>query len=315
MNIIKESFDNLPIAVCFFDSRGIVRLVNRRMLAVGAALLGSGIQTLSELRDALAAPPKGVAVLDAAQRIYRFPDGTALRFSEEGITDADGCVYTQVTAADVTELMERQARLREENRRLDDANERERRLYRNMPEIVREEETLAMKIRVHDDIGHSILSARRVLLHSESLESIRDLAALWERSAALLCRANEAPAPDDAYAYALERAGALGVHVLTEGELPEKGEARELFALALRECCTNCVRHAAGTEVYVRAGKSGSGWQLEICNNGARPAAPIREGGGLGALRRRVERSGGTMEIRSAPEFALYIVLPEEENT
>ena len=315
MNVIKESFDNLPIAVCFFDSRGIVRLINRRMLAVGAALLGSGIQTLSELRDALHAPPKGVAMLDAAQRIYRFPDGAALRFSEESITDADGCVYTQVTAADVTELMDRQARLRAENRRLDDANERERRLYQNMPEIVREEETLAMKIRVHDDIGHSILSARRALLHGESLGSIRDLAALWERSAALLCRTNDADEPDDAYAYALERAKALGVRVVTEGELPESGEARELFALAVRECCTNCVRHAAGTEIYVRAGCSGSGWQLEVCNNGARPAGPIREGGGLGALRRRVERRGGSMEICSAPEFALRIILPKEENT
>lgn len=170
-----------------------------------------------------------------------------------------------------------------------------------------------MKIRVHDDIGHSILSARRALLHGESLGSIRDLAALWERSAALLCRANEANEPDDAYAYALERAEALGVHVFTEGELPESGEARELFALAVRECCTNCVRHAAGTEVYVRAGCSGSGWRLEIRNNGTRPAGPIREGGGLGALRRRVERGGGTMDILSSPEYSLRIILPKEE--
>ena len=46
MNSIKESFDNLPVAVCFFDKRGVVRLMNRRMLSVGAELLGSGVQTL-----------------------------------------------------------------------------------------------------------------------------------------------------------------------------------------------------------------------------------------------------------------------------
>mgnify|MGYP006938609484 CR=1 FL=1 len=34
MNIIKESFDNLPMALCFFNSRGIACLVNRRMLWV-----------------------------------------------------------------------------------------------------------------------------------------------------------------------------------------------------------------------------------------------------------------------------------------
>ena len=48
MNSIRESFDNLPVAVCFFDKRGVVRLMNRRMLSVGAELLGSGVQTLEE---------------------------------------------------------------------------------------------------------------------------------------------------------------------------------------------------------------------------------------------------------------------------
>lgn len=313
-NSIKESFDNLPAAVCFFDERGIVRLANRRMLAVSAALLGSGVQTLEELRAALAAPPAGIEPLDAAWRIYRFPDGTALRFSEERITDADGARYTQVAAADVTELIARQTALREENRRLDDANERARRLYRRMPEIVREEETLAMKMRVHDDIGHGILSARRALLHADDLADIRAVSALWERSLSLLCRTNGSDAaPADAFAYAVERARSLGVTVLTEGELPEAAAARELFAFAVRECCTNCVRHAGGTAVYVRAAAENGGWRLEIRNNGAPPAGPIREGGGLGALRRRIEKSGGTMEVLAAPEFVLTLFYPKEE--
>ena len=32
MDRIKESFDSLPIAACFFDKNGVVRLINRRML-------------------------------------------------------------------------------------------------------------------------------------------------------------------------------------------------------------------------------------------------------------------------------------------
>lgn len=40
MNSIKESFDNLPAAVCFFDKRGVVRLMNRRMLSIGAGAVG-----------------------------------------------------------------------------------------------------------------------------------------------------------------------------------------------------------------------------------------------------------------------------------
>lgn len=60
MNAIKESFDNLPAAICILNAKGLVWLMNRRMLAVSAMLLGSGIQTLGELREALQNPPKAV---------------------------------------------------------------------------------------------------------------------------------------------------------------------------------------------------------------------------------------------------------------
>ena len=86
MNAIKESFDNLPAAICFFNEKGLVRLMNRRMLAVGAMLLGSGIQTLGELRDALVQPPEGVKADSSMTGVYRFPDGSVLRFSEKEIT-------------------------------------------------------------------------------------------------------------------------------------------------------------------------------------------------------------------------------------
>lgn len=160
MNVIKESFDNLPIAVCFFDRNGLVRLVNRRMLEISAVLLGTEFQTLFELRYALLAPPnKEISVIDKSFPVLRFPDGKSLRFEETEITVNSREKYTQVTAADVSKLALRQGELKEENKRLADANRRVKRLYDNMAEIVREEEILSMKMRVHDDIGHSILSA------------------------------------------------------------------------------------------------------------------------------------------------------------
>lgn len=154
MNAIKESFDNLPAAICIFSSKGLVRLMNRRMLAVGAMLLGSGIQTLGELREALQDPPEGVAKDTSMPGVYHFPDGSALRFSENGIQDRDGQRYTEVIAADVSELMAVRAQL-------DAANEALRKLGEEMADIVREEEILNMKIRVHDDVGSSLLSVRR----------------------------------------------------------------------------------------------------------------------------------------------------------
>lgn len=158
MNAIKESFDKLPTAICIFSSKGLVRLMNRRMLAVGSWLLGSGIQTLGELQAVLKNPPETVTKDAAMPGVYHFPDGSALRFSENAITDRDGQRYTEVITADVSELMAVRTRLDAENARLDAANEALRKLGEEMADIVREEEILNMKIRVHDDIGYSLCS-------------------------------------------------------------------------------------------------------------------------------------------------------------
>ena len=81
MDRIKESFDGLPIAVCFFDKNGVVRLVNRRMFVIAGWLRKDGIQSLAEMQSALQSPPANVRCLDSRLRIYRFPDGKALRFA------------------------------------------------------------------------------------------------------------------------------------------------------------------------------------------------------------------------------------------
>ena len=75
MDRIKESFDSLPIAACFFDKNGVVRLINRRMLAIANWLRKGGIQSLAEIRDALHSPPANVRCLDPRLWITAFRTG------------------------------------------------------------------------------------------------------------------------------------------------------------------------------------------------------------------------------------------------
>ena len=315
MNIIKESFDNLPMALGFFNRRGIACLVNRRMLWVSTQLLGSSVQTLSEMERALESPPDTVAQLSTQPLTYRFPDGSILRFTQEEIQDEAGERYTQVTASDVTELVRQQYALEKENRQLEEANDRLRQLMAQMPEIVREEEILTMKMRVHDDIGHSILSARRALLQETDLSTIQENAAVWEKSISLLHRANGMAQPEDVVEYAISRGKALGVQVILDGELPDTASDRQLVALAISECITNCVRHAGATELYVHLRNTGNTLTVTITNNGAVPEETIREGGGLSALRRKISAAGGRMTIYSRPRFALVVILHSKEDT
>ena len=314
MNLIKESFDNLPIAVCFFDSCGIVRLINKKMLAVSSVLVGSSVQTLFELQSALSSVPECVEVFDRESLVFRFPDGSFLRFSEKEITAENGERYTQITAADVSELIERQARLNEENERLAEANRRAKQLYDNMAEIVREEEILSMKMRIHDDIGHCILSARKELLQNNGIEAVKASAARWEESIDVLYHAAAGTQETDEIENAIRRASRLGVTVYINGQLSDCTERRKLFVLALNECVTNCVRHADGTEVYLSAFKKGNRDEIRITNNGIPPKDEISEGGGLSALRKRIEKHGGTMTVQSRPFFELCITFGEGEN-
>ena len=48
---IKEGFDDLPAAVCYFTPDGIIRLCNRQMFRVYRALSGRDLQSLEELRQ------------------------------------------------------------------------------------------------------------------------------------------------------------------------------------------------------------------------------------------------------------------------
>ena len=53
---------------------------------------------------------------------------------------------------------------------------------------------------------------------------------------------------------------------------------------------------------------------IRVCffNNGKNPTLPVREGGGLGALRIRLEEAGGSMQILTTPEFCLSVLLPKK---
>ncbi len=315
MDKIKESFDSLPVGVCFFDNKGVVRLINHRMLAVADNLCKNGIQTVFELENILSNPPKEIVCLNPLLKIFRFHDGTVLRFTKETIFTKSKNKYTQVTATDVTEIINRQSRLEDENQKLTEANERMRKLLEQMPEIIREEETLAMKLRVHDDIGHSILAARRALLRNANLTEMRETASLWEDSINVLYRSNQIIENSDPIEKSVSRAAEMGVSVIFEGSRPHSGKACSLVASAIRECSANCARHAGGTMLFVSFAQNKRLTEVSITNNGTAPKTEIREGGGLSMLRQRIEENSGYMKITSLPEFKLTLRLSGKEES
>ena len=92
--------------------------------------------------------------------------------------------------------------------------------------------------------------------------------------------------------------------------LPTDSGARSLLALSVRECTSNCLKHAAASELYVSVSINSFSCSVTVTNNGTPPTHEIIEGGGLSGLRRRVENAGGAMSVISLPRFVLAVSLP-----
>lgn len=317
--VIKESVDNLPAGICFADSQGIIVLCNRQMYRLGHVLMGTDLQNLDELRTAIKAPRGGVAAVDADA--LRFPDGTVWVFRENEITVDGGGHYIQMQAFDATELYEKRAELERENDMLEATNARAKRLYAELDRTVREEETFAVKMRVHDDIGMCLLTSRKALREDCTLAELREAGTMWQRAMESIGGENDArgggeTGPDaagSALRELISSARGIGIRILLDGDLPEDGAY--LLITAMRECATNAVRHAGGSEMTVRLRTEGGHTTAAITNNGVPPQGEVVEGGGLSGLRRRVESAGGSMEVVSSPAFMLIITLPGKERS
>ena len=317
---VKEGFDNLPSAICFAGRDGIIMLCNLQMHRLCHVLMGMDLQHISELRHALDQPQPDVEVVDREARIYRFPDSTLWQFAEDLITDADGNRYTQVQAIDVTELHEKKAELERENQKLAEANQRAKKLYAELDQIVREKETLAMKMRVHDDMGQCLLATRNLLLAKDAtLEDFRAGGRRWAETLRRINVAEQGPGVRcdraDPLKDLMASAWEIGVRVRIQGELPKGNANAQLMIAAMRECATNTVRHAGGSEMTVQLMRTQKADIAVITNNGRTPEGEIVEGGGLSGLRQSVENRHGTMAVRGKPAFRLSIVLPREEES
>lgn len=307
-NVIKESFDQLPTATCFFDSTGGVVLCNRRMYELSQYLLHSSMQYLAEAEQALASPPDGVVPIAHAENTYQFPDQTIWKFEKKIVTDRYKETYTQLTAADVTQLHQALTQFAIDNHKLAQDAEKLKELSETVEAVAREKEALAAKSAMHDNLASCITVTKQFLAGDLDRISAEVVLREWEKSIAFRNSVLE-PAKDSLY----HAAKSSGVTIRITGKIPD-GDMSELIYTAMQVCLTNAVQYAKATELAACIRENGGYVTVEIRNNGKQPEQPVREGGGLTNLRRRIEAAGGTMRIQSLPEFILCIEIPKRKH-
>lgn len=310
-NAIQESLDNLPSGIVFFDGNGMPKLMNRRMHQICMNLAGRDIQNITELEEALSKPLKEQVFFDDDLKVYGFSDGSVWKFSEKEIITTGGDRFSQVLASEVSELYQSKVLLKRENQKLQEMSAAMKELSKNVVTLTREEETLSMKMRVHDNLGYSVLAAQRMLMR-ESEEDRDIFLSQWKQTLDLLNKDNESVEDEQLHRQVQDRAKFLGVKIIYTGEKIWESHIFRLLDIILLEALSNCVRHAGASELYVKFGSEEHEWGVVITDNGQKPEKNIKEGGGLSGIRKKVEQCGGTLRICSDPIFSITVKIPKE---
>lgn len=304
---IREATNALTMGICFADPAGRIILCNETMRELSYMMTGSYPQMIGELDTVLF--PAGPDGKRSSNGTFFFPDGNVRLFNSEQITVSGEKGWRQITAQDITELHRVKEQLESENRRLAETNRKLRAMYDRMTDDIREKESLEMKIRTHDTIGRSLITIQDIMENAD--EADKKLAALRDAVSVLSA---SSPQLNGDIADEVKNCEKLGIKLILKGYMPHNTRLEQLVVAAIRECATNCVRHAHGTYVAVNLQERHGICSVTITNDGEKPKGKIIEGSGLSSLRRSVESMGGEMLTAYSPVFALLLNLPITED-
>lgn len=312
---IKESLDALPDGVCFSDRDGLPLLVNTQMNRLSGELFDSEILNAEHFWTLLNQKKiRNGAILNVEPDvIVRMSDGEVWNF-HRGTIRVGRRNVCELIANNITTQYCLNRELEERNRSLSRINERLRDYGREVERITTENEILSAKIRVHDDVGQSLLAFRSYQAQPPEERDREQLLFLWRYTVSVLRNEAAQTESNNDWELLLKAAQAIDVTVSLDGELPKDGKPRAVLIAALHECLTNTVKHANGNCLSCSICENHDAFMAELTNNGKPPAGEITETGGLANLRRTVEAAAGSMTILSEPRFLLRLTLPKGEN-
>ncbi len=310
---IKESLDNLPVGVCFSTKDGRPVLVNRAMQELSHAIFGQVVSNTQENNRRLAHHE----ILENVKIIRREP----LLILQAGgetwqLKQLDHAGFSEIIAFNISEKWALLQELSDKNKQLDLIQQRLKVYNQNIPGFIKEKEILAAKVKIHDNIGRSLLALRAYLADSNPTQQKRlDLLSLWQQSLLTLAESSGVDPEQSAWEKLTRAAESVGVTIHRRGDLPAEEAVQAKFLTIVHECLNNAVRHAQAKNIMIEIGevelKTGPGYLFTISNDGKLPENRLAEKGGLKNIRRSVELDGGEMQMEIDRVFKIRISLPK----
>lgn len=306
---IKESFDSLPTALCFFLQSGVPRMTNKEMEKIVHELCGEELSDAGRFWLSLKYGERDGCIIAGNDPIYQLPDGRIFSFSLREMTVEKNKIY-ELIGNNITEEYRLNEELKEKSTEARWINERLRTLNKSITRITAEKEVLAAKIKIHNEFGNLLLYSKSYLAGKADIDR-KKLLTMWRNNNRLF----EEAGPEvwqSTYSSAVEDAERLGVKVVTNGQLPENALLKDILETAIKVQVNNTLRHAHGHTVYASYSIEGGKYVIVFENDGNAPTEEIREGGGIGNLRRMVERTGGSLVLSQEPQFSMKLEIPME---
>ena len=312
---IKEAMDSLPAGILCYAPGTRVLLVNHAMEDFCRKTTGTELMdgaAFSELLHGGELLPSCERVFVGGEPVIVLADGEARKLHESEIPYEKHTVR-MLLALNITEAYRKTQELTEMRRKLERLGMRLEKVNREIVALTEEHEVLNAKVKIHDELGSSLLAVKRYLVSGGTEEEKAKLMESFIRSVSFLKDdAPSAPVQDE-YELLHSMAERLGLTLLVTGELPQSELHKPIISSAIHECMTNTLRHAHGDELHIEVSEDDETLTAVFTNNGDAPEGEITEKGGLGSLRELIEQAGGRMTIQTKPAFTISIQLPKED--
>ncbi|MCR5503580.1 MAG: hypothetical protein K6F53_11285 [Lachnospiraceae bacterium] len=304
---VKEAFDRLPTGLAYYTGGGVPVMINEAMQELSRRVFGETVIDAGAFWEKIKSYDTEAAVKDPDSAIVRA--GEKIYSIRQRVLQLSGIRVFELTASDISKEYELTRELEEKQNKARVLNNRLKALMRTLEYVSMNRELLKLKTALHDNIGQSILIAKRYLHAPESVDRKRMLE-FWQDNVSHLI--NDEPEEWELPYYVISKeADLLGIRLNLIGELPKERELIPVVDAAVSTQISNTLKHTNGTEITIAVAETEDHYVLSFTNDGDAPKGEIEPRGGLENLRRKTEDAGGRMEIISSPGFILKITLPK----
>ncbi len=307
---IQEGLDNLPAGILFCGTDGYIYLENKKMLALMLRFFGAELKNGNHLWEKLTSGELLVAQTQSIDEdVLVRTEHDAWRFAKRKFR-VKNTEFIEIIAVDATESYVVLRKLELESDELAKETVETAKLAETMETVQKEREYLRIRSEVHDILSQQLTAMQR-LSQGENVEKYNEFLTHSREAIAQIKEQRHKNAQlffEEITLYYKN----IGLEINLSPELPSESSVAFLMLTALREACTNAVRHAGATLVTVTVEEGPEGYRIAIKNNGERAKKGLVEGGGLFGIRTRVEDAGGTLKVEVIPEFSLIITISSE---